>query len=248
VLPRAILLLGALAAACFSEAPQDATASTGSATEQPTTAPTTTADTTADTTAGDPSEACRACQATQCEGYTQACMDTADCNICTEQPFDLSCLTSDAFRPLAFCSCDRCAEDCGYVCPGDGGACQSCFTDNCALGECTVGNGCLPCLQDPYGEGCAENPAFQAIQTCACEQCEAPCLWMCEGAVDTCSMCLAGETCGGTFNSCLQDTECDACFANPSRPGCDTNMLYLAVGVCVCNSCPDECGLLFGCA
>jgi hypothetical protein len=245
VLPRAILLLGVLAVACFSEAPQDATASTGSATEQPTTAPTS-----ADTTAGeDPIAACRACQATQCEGYAQNCMDTLNCNVCVEQPFDLACLMNDAFRPLAFCSCEKCEEECGYMCPGGGGACQSCSTDSCMaqLAACDIPSGCTLCLQDPYADGCAENPQFMAMEACACSQCEAPCLWQCEGAVATCATCFMGGACSPAFQNCLEDVDCDACFANPSNPGCDTNMLYQALGVCVCGNCPGECGLLFGC-
>jgi hypothetical protein len=240
VLPRASLLFGVLAAACFSEAPQDPTTS-GSETGQPTT--------TADTTAGDdPVAACRECQATQCEGYTQSCMGTADCSICVEEPFDLACLTNDAFRPLAFCSCEGCGPECGYMCPGGGNACESCVMDNCSLGGCTTSD-CLLCLQDPYGEGCATNEAFQAVQTCACEQCEAPCLWQCESAVDTCSACLTpGGDCAAAFGNCLGDPECDACFANPSNPGCGENMLFAALGVCVCGNCSSECGLLFGCA
>lgn len=249
MLPRVILLLGVLAVGCFSEAPMDPSPTTsGNETGQPTT--TTTPTTSADTTAGiDPVPACRECQAVQCEGYEQACMDTVNCNVCTDQPFGLPCLMDPAFRPLAYCSCDGCAEECGYMCPGGGVACQTCFMDECQneMQACTVASGCTLCLIDPYRDGCAENAEFMAAQACACERCEAPCLWQCPGAITTCSTCFMGGACGPAFNNCIGDVDCDACFANPTRPGCETNMLYEAVGDCVCANCPNECGLLFEC-
>jgi hypothetical protein len=53
--------------------------------------------------------------------------------------------------------------------------------------------------------------------------------------------------CAMPFDNCLNDTDCYACFTNPGIAGCGDNMLYQALGVCVCGSCTASCGLLFGC-
>lgn len=245
-----LILILTLASACFSEA-QDVTTSTATTTD-PTAS---SADTTADTTAGNPVDACRACQGMQCQGYAEACTDAAGCDICVDEPFDLVCLDSATFRPLAFCSCENCEDECSYMCPGGGDACRDCqMVSGCDQVPCVNDPSmeCLPCVADPYAEGCQEDPLFVPLQTCECTACEPDCLWQCDGATQACASCLT-ESCMMPFGNCLGDDECEACFNNPSTPGCLTpegnpaNVLYGALGMCVCLDCSAPCGGLFGC-
>jgi hypothetical protein len=237
---------------CFGEAPQQE--STTNATETTPTETGTTATTTADTTGGgDFIEACRACQDQQCEAYVQACGDAPGCDLCTATPFDPSCLSNADFRPLANCSCDRCGDACGYLCPGGPDACLDCqVASGCDLSECSGISTCLPCLSDPYAAGCDVDPTFMALRECHCTMCEPSCVWQCANTAPACAECLTGS-CMPQLSTCLSDDTCDTCFENPETPGClpDTvepgNELYATLGVCVCDSCSSQCGQLFRC-
>ena len=219
------LLLG-----CFSQAPQ----------QQP--------------TGGDFVDECRACQAQPCESYVQDCNAAPGCDLCVGAPFNPTCLGDATFRPLASCSCESCAQECGYMCPGGGDACGECQdASGCSVAACSGSPSCLPCLADPYDDGCAEDPDFTALQACQCEACEPSCVWQCDGTAPACAVCMT-TSCQMLLTDCLDDEACETCFDNPETAGCRSsdamagNALYAALGACVCESCEAPCGLLFVCS
>jgi hypothetical protein len=199
----------------------------------------------------DPITTCRECEQAMCTSYYQACMADPECNACIDAPINLGCLgpMALAFRGLAYCSCDQCANECGYMCPGGPRECSECrFAAPCEAQqtECTNDSSCLMCLQDPFDDGCQESMTAQALDACVCEACGPRCLWQCDAAVGECTGCLLGEQCAMVFGACMGDDECSACFANNALAGCDENAMLDAVAQCVCESCP-ECGPLFPC-
>ncbi len=197
-------------------------------------------------------QTCRACQVNSCQSYYDACVGDPDCDACIDAPISLGCLTQLAFRSLAFCSCDNCANECGYVCPGPPGTCRDCALAspcqderNACLSATDVQ--CKPCVEDPFAEGCQELPLYQELDACICGACGTNCVWECEDASGTCAACLTGP-CGMAFSTCMGDDECAACFENNATPGCDENMAFAALGECSCAMCTAECGPLFTCA
>jgi hypothetical protein len=245
--------VGALAClgACFEDSPvAEATGGTAAGTEGTagdSAGPDGTA--AADTTGGGgPVEVCGACQSVECTAYADACAADPDCTQCLAGPYSLSCLADPTFHALANCSCEECASDCANLCPGGQGACNSCGITECpSQGEACLGDpACAPCLDDAYGEGCAENATWMAAQVCSCAECGQECIWQCPAAGNTCATCISGG-CSTAFTACIEDEACADCFEAPFAEGCAENELYAAVAGCTCGMCPGECGVLFNC-
>jgi hypothetical protein len=195
-----------------------------------------------------PVDVCRACQMTQCADYAATCAGDAECNTCVEAPFDLGCLANPNMHALGSCSCEHCATECDYLCPGGEGACNSCGIQQCGPegNACISDPACAPCIDDAFREGCAENPLFMAAQACNCMSCGQECIWECPEAGNACAGCIS-SACGDPFGICIQDEMCADCFASPYLPGCADNMAFAALAACGCGNCTDTCGLLFEC-
>lgn len=197
----------------------------------------------------DPIAVCRACQADSCVEYEQACQGAAGCQSCIEAPFTLQCLADALFLPLGACSCNRCEEECGYMCPGELGECRTCTIDtdcNTQTSACLGEAGCAPCLEDVYAAGCQDNAVFAELQACWCLECGPECVWQCEGAGTLCADCLL-DPCEQVFSTCLGDATCTACFANPSGAECADDPLLAELAACSCSMCFEPCGPVFDC-
>lgn len=178
-------------------------------------------------------------------------MSDPECNACIDAPINLGCLgpMALAFRGLAYCSCDQCANECGYMCPGGPRECSECrFDAPCQMqqSDCTNDASCLMCLQDPFDDGCQTGMTAQALDACVCDSCGPRCIWQCDEAVGECTGCLLGADCAMVFGACMGDPDCSACFSNGALEGCDENPMLDMVARCVCDNCP-ECGPLFPC-
>ncbi|HET6584169.1 MAG TPA: hypothetical protein VFG69_11990 [Nannocystaceae bacterium] len=196
----------------------------------------------------DPVEVCTTCAADSCKKHYDACAADPDCASCFAAPKSLECLANTLFQPAANCSCDECASECSYLCPGGQGACDSCSTSNCSTegSACLADVDCAPCLDDPFLPGCDANPLYMASATCSCESCGQECVWLCPSAGNTCAGCIS-TSCSPEFTACISDVACNDCFENPSTDGCDVNATYMALTDCLCpaTACADVCGILF---
>lgn len=230
--PRTFVGIALLVTACF-EAPPTLPDTTGTTTEGP----------------DDAIDRCRTCQADKCPNYAAACNADGACDNCIDAPITLTCLMSALFRPLADCSCENCAIECSYVCPGGERECSRCFLGTCHAERmaCVDEPACAACIQDPYFEECAMSPTYPPLEACVCADCGPSCVWRCEEAAGDCTACLSGS-CDAAFQACFADSTCTACFANTSTPGCAENELLTALATCTCEQCSALCGPLFDCA
>jgi hypothetical protein len=149
---------------------------------------------------------------------------------------------------LGSCSCERCGNQCDYLCPGPAGACNSCGIAMCPDegNACLADNECAPCFEDPNRPGCAENPLFMMARACQCMNCGQACIWECPSAGNTCATCISTD-CADPFSQCMQDDGCTDCFASPYLSTCPDNMAYQSLLVCICGACSPDGGVLFEC-
>ena len=196
----------------------------------------------------DPVADCTACASDRCTTYHDACMADPDCSDCFERPKSLECLAHPMFQAAASCSCEECASECSYMCPGGQGACDSCSNLACnAEGNaCLADVACAPCLDDPFRPGCDADPLYMAAEACGCASCGQECIWTCPAAGNTCAACIS-MSCSAEFDTCLTDASCMDCFENPSREGCTDHANYTALISCMCTptACEDVCDVLF---
>jgi hypothetical protein len=191
---------------------------------------------------------CRECQRRQCAAAEAACAADPECDACVAAPFGLACLSNPNMHRLGSCSCEECGNECDYQCPGAPGSCNSCGIDACPdlASACIADGNCAPCFEDPYAEGCADNPQFMAAQECQCLECGQNCVWECPQAGNTCAACLTTE-CASLLGDCMGDEACAECFASPYLSMCTENMRHQSLLVCICGSCSQDCGVLFDC-
>jgi hypothetical protein len=134
------------------------------------------------------------------------------------------------------------------MCPGGQGVCDACSNTACSTegNACLTDVACAPCLEDPFREGCAENPVYMPVATCMCETCGQECIWLCPAAGNECAGCVS-MSCSDAFGTCITDEACARCFENPSTEGCDANAEYAALTGCLCaaDACLDVCEILF---
>jgi hypothetical protein len=196
----------------------------------------------------DPVADCTSCAEDRCATYYDACIADADCSACFERPKSLECLADPLFQAAANCSCDECAGECSYLCPGGQGVCDGCSNSACqAEGDaCLADTTCAPCLDDPFRPGCDSNPLYMAAEACTCESCGQECIWTCPAAGNMCASCIS-TNCSTEFSACLMDASCMDCFENPAREGCETQMTYGTLTTCLCaaGTCESLCDILF---
>lgn len=171
-----------------------------------------------------------------------------DCSNCFERPKSLECLADPLFQAAASCSCDECADECSYMCPGGQGACDSCSNMACAAegNACLADVACAPCLDDPFRPECATLALYMTAAACACETCGQECIWTCPAAGNECASCIS-TNCSPDFGACIEDGSCMDCFENPAREGCDEHANYGALTSCLCaaGTCESVCDALF---
>jgi hypothetical protein len=194
---------------------------------------------------------CSMCTSAKCKGHYDACNMDSTCVDCIAAPLSPTCLSHPKFRALAFCSCQECSSDCGYVCPGPEDGCSDCHVESpCGAQNmaCAADMMCFPCIQDPYVEGCQGLTDYQTLATCQCDYCGARCVWQCDDAAANCAGCLLGP-CADAMNACQADEACQSCFENSATPGCEANALLTELATCSCMNCAatELCGPLFDC-